>query len=344
MNQKIQRSSKLILSIMGLVLLLSAAAGWVIMDLYRFAHQPASPQTVGAIITVAPGETFNALTAELKRKNIITSEQRFKMLARFTGDDKRLKAGEYGLDTAMTPLQVLDELVTGRILVHRLTIPEGFTIAQIAAEVERSGLGQADTFKDMTADAQLIRDLGLEAPTLEGYLFPDTYYFSRGTSMRSMVLKMVAHFQEQFPPAWRQRAQELHLTVHQVVTLASIIEKETGDPTERPLIASVFLNRLKKKMRLESDPTVIYGIDQFDGNLTRRQLRTSTPYNTYVIKGLPPGPIANPGSGAIEAALYPAQTDYLFFVSKQDGTHYFSKSIQEHNEAVRKYQLRKRGH
>ena len=153
---------------------------------------------------------------------------------------------------------------------------------------------------------------------------------------------MVRRFQEVFTPAWEERARERKMTVHQVVTLASIIEKETGAPAERPVISSVFHNRLQKDMRLASDPTVIYGIKDFNGNLTRKDLTTPTPYNTYKIKGLPPGPIANPGADAIQAALYPADTDFLFFVSKRDGTHHFSKTYPEHEKAVRKYQLRRK--
>jgi UPF0755 protein len=152
---------------------------------------------------------------------------------------------------------------------------------------------------------------------------------------------MTRRFREAFSDAWRARAHALGMSVHEVVTLASIIEKETGDPAERPLIASVFHNRLERGMRLETDPTVIYGIEDFDGNLTRKHLRTPTPYNTYLNKGLPPGPIASPGKAALEAALYPAESGYLFFVSRKDGTHQFSSTLKEHREAVRKYQLRR---
>jgi UPF0755 protein len=184
--------------------------------------------------------------------------------------------------------------------------------------------------------------MGITADTLEGYLFPDTYYFPSGLESKSIITAMVKQFRIAFKPEWQTRAEELGMSVHEVVTLASIIEKETGAPEERPLISSVFHNRLKKGMRLETDPTVIYGIPDFDGNIKRRHLNTYTPYNTYKIKGLPPGPIASPGAAALEAALYPAQSKYLYFVSKKDGTHQFSATIKEHNAAVRKYQLRKK--
>ncbi|MEJ2039528.1 MAG: endolytic transglycosylase MltG [Desulfosarcinaceae bacterium] len=223
-----------------------------------------------------------------------------------------------------------------------VTIPEGYTFKQIASELARLGLADEQAFIDLASDPATVHDFGLEGETMEGYLFPDTYYFPKGLPAKSIMAKMVERFRQQVPREWSQRARQLGLSLYQVITLASIIEKETGDASERPLISSVFHNRLKKHMRLESDPTVIYGIKNFDGNLTRKHLTTRTPYNTYTIRGLPKGPIANPGRDAIRAALYPAQTDFLFFVSKKDSTHHFSKTIEEHNRAVRKYQLRRR--
>jgi len=291
---------------------------------------------------VAPGESFGMLSARLEKAGVITSDIRFKVLARLSGDDKRLRAGEYALSTAMSPLEIIDILANGKVLLHRLTIPEGYTIDQIAAEVEKAGLASAEEFSRLARDPSLVSELQVGGPSIEGYLFPDTYYFLREATARGIITTMVNAYRSLVTDEWRNRARELDLSMHEIVTLASIIEKETGDPSERPIIASVFHNRLKKRMRLESDPTVIYGIESFDGNITRRHLSSATPYNTYVIRGLPPGPIANPGRAALEAALYPAQTDYLFFVSKKDGTHYFSNNIAEHTEAVRKYQLRRK--
>jgi UPF0755 protein len=181
--------------------------------------------------------------------------------------------------------------------------------------------------------------MGIQAESLEGYLFPDTYYFPRNTPIDRIIQTMLDRFNTVFTPAWADRARGIGLSRHQVVTLASIIEKETGAAGERPLIASVFHNRLARGMRLQSDPTVIYGIEDFDGNLTRAHLETPTPYNTYQVAGLPPGPIASPGRAALEAALFPEETDYLYFVARGDGTHQFSTRLDEHNEAVRRYQL-----
>lgn len=336
-NKKIIKKSILLFFIVA-----AGIIAWHAFSLYHFANKPAGTSSEQELIPVLPGENFTSLASKLKQRNIITDVDSFKLLALIRGQDKKLKAGEYPLSVAMTPNQVLDVLVDGKTHLYRLTIPEGYTIKQIADEVEKNDLGSTGTVLALATDPELIAELNLDVQTLEGYLFPDTYYFPKGVSTETIIKKMVARFKEQFPPKWEKRAQDLNRSVHEIVTLASIIEKETGDASERPLIASVFHNRLKRKMRLQSDPTVIYGIPDFDGNIKRKHLDMPTPYNTYTIKGLPPGPIANPGRASIEAALYPAHTDYLFFVSKKDNTHYFSKTNDEHEKAVQKYQLRRR--
>jgi UPF0755 protein len=323
------------------VVLFVLAGTWAVVDMHRFIHSPADTTDNQTTFVVRAGETFNALATRLQSKGIIASTARFKLYSRMTKSDKRLRAGEYRLSAAMTPAQILDVLVQGRSVLYRLTIPEGYTIVQIAQEVARQDLGTAEDVQRLATDPQFVQSHGIEAQTLEGYLFPDTYYFPKDVEPRKIIAKMVERFKAQLQPVWEQRAKELNFSVHQIVTLASIIEKETGAPSERPIIASVFHNRLKKKMRLESDPTVIYGIPNFDGNIKRHHLQTWTPYNTYKIRGLPPGPIANPGRASIEATLYPDQTDFLYFVAKKDGTHHFSTNIKDHNRAVRKYQLRR---
>jgi UPF0755 protein len=319
-----------------------ASAAWSGFALYRYANKPGAAIDHQIIFAIAPGEAVDPLIARLSAEGLISDPFKFKLLARIKGDDKKLKAGEYNLSAAMTPNQILDVLVGGKSFLYRLTIPEGYNAKQIAAEVAAQHLGDAQAFLDLVTDPETASRLNIEAQSLEGYLFPDTYLFPKGVSALAIISKMVARFKEQFKPEWYARARELNLSVHEIVTLASIIEKETGDPAERPLISSVFHNRLKKKMRLESDPTVIYGIKDFDGNIKRSHLSTPTPYNTYIIRGLPPGPIASPGLASIEAALYPADTNFLFFVSKKDNTHHFSATIEEHTKAVRKYQLRRR--
>jgi UPF0755 protein len=328
--------------IVGILLAAGAATAWQARALYRFAHHSAGSESTPQIFSIASGDSFSKVTQQLQGMGLVQDGFRFKVLARIKGMDKTLKAGEYQLAKTMTPIQILDALVSGKTFLYRLTIPEGYNLLQIAEEAGRQGLGDAVQLAEFASSPETARAFGIEASSLEGYLFPDTYLFPKGISNQVLIAKMVERFQEQFSLEWRQRAEALNMSIHEIVTLASIIEKETGDPSERPVIASVFHNRLKKGMRLESDPTVIYGIENFDGNITRTHLKTPTPYNTYTIRGLPPGPIANPGSDAIKAALYPADTDYLFFVSRKDRTHQFSTTIEEHNAAVRKYQLRRR--
>jgi UPF0755 protein len=328
----------------ALILVLLAAAGGALFwnDLQRYARTPVSSEANERDVGIAPGTSFQAVCGILTEKGLVRQPWRFRLLARLRGLDKQLKAGNYRLSTDLSPEEVLAVLVSGREHLLRLTIPEGYNLKQIAAAVEAAGFGKGDAFLNMVRDPAVVKRYDLSAKTLEGYLFPDTYFFPADAAQSVIVDSMVKRFQEQFSAKWLKRAEALDMSVHEVVTLASIIEKETGDPKERPLISSVFHNRLKKKMRLETDPTVIYGIKNFDGNLKRRHLRTYTPYNTYKIKGLPPGPIASPGTKALEAALYPAKSGYLYFVSRKDTTHQFSTNIKDHNAAVRKYQLRRK--
>ncbi|MBN2126167.1 MAG: endolytic transglycosylase MltG, partial [Deltaproteobacteria bacterium] len=227
------------------------------------------------------------------------------------------------------------------VIAHPVTIPEGLTASQIGALLEEKGLADKGGFLDLIRDPRLIKDYGLRGDSLEGYLYPDTYHFARGIPVQRIIDTMVKRFHELVDPL-QDRARQVGMELEEVISLASIVEKETGLARERPLIASVFLNRLKRGMRLESDPTVIYGLKDFDGNLTREDLRHNTPYNTYTRRGLPPGPIANPGLDSIRAVLSPAETNYLYFVSKNDGSHHFSATLAEHNRAVVKYQKKRR--
>jgi UPF0755 protein len=305
-----------------------------------YAESPAraaSPEKV--VINVRQGQSLRTTADSLHQNSIIKNPLKLIIIARIKGYDKRLKAGEYLLSAAMTPRQILETMVRGEVRLHKLTVPEGYNSQQIAELVAQAGFGESEAFNRLATDPDLTREMGIEAETLEGYLFPDTYFFPKNVPVNKIIKTMVQRFWSIFKPEWKERASSFGFTVHQVVTLASIIEKETGAPFERPIISSVFHNRLKKNMRLESDPTVIYGIKDFDGNLTRKHLKTRTPYNTYKIRGLPVGPIANPGRASLEAALYPEETPFIYFVSKKDSTHYFSTNLKEHNRAVRKYQL-----
>ncbi len=324
-------------------LVVCGVAAGLYYEITTFASTPAdraAPEPV--VINVSPGQTLNQTADLLLREKIIKNASKFVLIARFKGYDKRLRAGEYLLSAAMTPLQLLEIMVKGTVKLYKLTIPEGYNLYQIADLVEASNMGTRENFIREATDAVRVHNSGLEGKTFEGYLFPDTYFFPKEVSIDRIIATMLKRFRSIFTPDWQARARELGLSVHQVVTLASIIEKETGAAFERPIISSVFHNRLKKKMRLESDPTVIYGIENFDGNLTRKHLKTKTPYNTYKIRGLPVGPIANPGSDSLQAALYPDNTKYIYFVSRKDSTHQFSTNLKQHNQAVRKYQLRRR--
>jgi UPF0755 protein len=328
--------------IFALIFVGICAAGVLYMHLMSWADRPVDKVAQEKLFTISSGQGLKETAHALQREGLVSDAFRFTVLARLDKKDKLLKAGEYFFSTTMTPREILGQMVEGRVHLYRLTIPEGYNLVQIAAAVAAAGLESEKNFLDAARNPETIKQLAIEADTLEGYLFPDTYYFPRGLDSGTIIATMVKQFRAAFKPAWVQQAETLGMTVHEVVTLASIIEKETGAPEERPLIASVFHNRLKKGMRLETDPTVIYGISDFDGNIKRRHLETYTPYNTYKIKGLPPGPIASPGALALEAALYPVQSNYLYFVSKKDGTHQFSTTIKAHNAAVRKYQLRKK--
>jgi UPF0755 protein len=322
-----------ILAFAGLCLLV--AAGLAMVD---FARQPAAPDATDQVVVVAGGQSMARVAAALERRGIVRDALKFRLLARWQGADRRIQAGEYILSGALAPREILDILVGGRVRRQRLTIAEGLTVAQIADLVETTGLAGATDFRAAAADPDALAAAGIEADSFEGYLFPETYFFTASNTAADLVATMATRFHQVFRTEWKARAAEMGWTVHQVVTLASIIEKETGAPSERSLISGVFHNRLRRGMRLESDPTVIYGIADFDGNLTRRHLETPTAYNTYRISGLPPGPIANPGAAAMEAVLFPAETDALYFVSRNDGTHVFSRTYAEHLKAVRRYQ------
>ncbi len=309
-----------------------------------FAHylqSPAEKDASDQVFFVLEGSTLSAVADELETKKIIKNKFIFLVWAKLTGHARNIKTGEYLLNPNMTPLYILNMLSQGDVVLHSITIPEGYSRMQIGELLAQKGFVDKNEFLTITGDPDNAGRYGILGPDLEGYLYPDTYQFDRGLSAASIVDVMVGHFKEVIAP-FKERIKESNLTMEQVVILASIVEKETGCAEERPVIASVFLNRLKKKNRLESDPTVIYGIKNFNGNLKKKDLSTFTPYNTYVIRGLPPGAIANPGIEALKAVLYPADTSYIFFVSKNDGRHHFSKTLSEHNRAVRIYQKSRR--
>lgn len=317
-----------------------AAGGFFAMHMANYARSPANAKITRPVeIVVQPGDSFRAVTDKLLETEIIRHPLKFRNLAAYQKATTKIKAGEYRFSGTMSPARILEQLAEGRVHLHRLTITEGLNVYQVADRAEQTGLCKKQGFIDAATDPELMQKLGIPAETAEGYLFPETYFFEKPVSAEQIVCTMVRRFNKVFSEKWEQRAEELGFSVHEIVTLASIIEKETGVEGERKMISSVFHNRLEKGMRLDSDPTVIYGIKDFDGNITRKDLKTPTPYNTYTFRGMPPGPIANPGRASLEAALYPADTNYLYFVAKPDKSHHFSTNLSEHNRAVQKYQL-----
>jgi UPF0755 protein len=311
------------------------------LDLSHFAKKPAETSSAKKVVIIPSGQGFNATIEQLWEKGIINNRLKFKLLARLKGYDKSIQSGEYLLSPSMPPATILEFLVHGKVNLHKITVVEGFNLKQISDVVAKAGFASRTDFYAAATDSSFVSEKGIDAETFEGYLFPETYYFPKVITPEKMISTMVDRFRSVFNAKWKKRAADLGFSVHQIVTLASIIEKETGAAFERPIISSVFHNRLKKGMRLEADPTVIYGLKNFNGNLTRKHLTTWSPYNTYKIKGLPIGPIACPGASAIEAALYPDDTDFIFFVSKKDTTHQFSTNLKDHNKAIKKYQLRR---
>jgi len=309
---------------------------------YLFCITPVRSSSAPVVVDIPPGSNFKTAARLLREKAVVSNSFLFTLLARLKQSAHTIKPGEYCFAEPLSPLRVLEALIRGDVMVHAVTIPEGSTIFDIARIFEDAGLGTAKEYMAKATDAMLIDSLGLNAQSLEGFLFPDTYRFEKGTDPEAILKRMFRRFNEIFNQFLESKKNQIPLSEKDVVILASLIEKESSVADEKPLIAAVFLNRLRKNMRLECDPTVLYGIrrgdPEFQGRLKKEHLRQETPYNTYRIMGLPPGPICNPGREALHAVLNPAHVDYLYFVSRNDGTHQFSYTLPEHNLAVDRYQ------
>ena len=305
--------------------------------------QPMNSEAKKELFEVKPGESFSTISQRLVSNNFIRDDRLLKIFARVTGQAGNVRVGEYELSAAMAPLKIMSIITSGKSVMHRVTFQEGLNMYEVAEILEERGLANKGEFLNLCQDGDFIHSLLKERlPSLEGYLFPETYQFTKYTGARKIIKTMVDRFlkvyEEEIP-----ENRNFYLDKHEIVTLASIIEKETGAPDERPRIASVFHNRLDKKMRLQSDPTIIYGVLVKTGkmlkNIKRSHIREHTKYNTYTVNALPYGPISNPGRESLRAVVAPEETDFLYFVSRNDGTHYFSKTYKEHLQAVRDYQL-----
>ena len=310
----------------------------------NFLSSVAPGSTAEVYFEVGKGSNLKTISEELEKRGIIKHWYSLYYLSKFKGDSEGLKilAGEYELSPGLSPLKIFEVLTSGKIVQHPLTIPEGVNVNEIAQMMARTGLVSFDDAKQALSDRNLMLQLDIPALTPEGYIYPETYNFSRPITAEQMVIRIVQEGTKKMDDGirgWRDRAHELGFTPYQILTLASIIEKETAKNEERSLIASVFHNRLRIGMPLQSDPTVIYGIPNFNGNLTKEDLKTPSPYNTYLNTGLPPSPICNPSLNSLKAALYPEEnSDYLYFVSKGDGNHHFAKTYKEHSLAVKNFQ------
>jgi len=323
------------------LLVLACACSFTSWRLYSFLTT-SGPAQMHPVIVFVPVRTPLRVTAQrLASAGIITSARFFAWWTRLTGADRRIKSGEYVFTIPLSPLALLRILTSGEGLRHVVTVTEGMTFRQIAALLAAQGFGAEESFLCLNADPVFLATWGLPPQGLEGYLYPDTYQFSWLASPEEILGHMVERFYAALSPAMYRQAATLDLSLHQVITLASLVEKETGTAAERTLVAAVFHNRLRQRIPLQCDASVIYGLKRFNGNLTRQHLLTPTLYNTYLFRGLPPGPIATPGLESILAALNPAKLDYLYFVARGDGTHVFSSDLATHNRAVHRFQ---RGH
>jgi UPF0755 protein len=319
-------------------LLALAAAVAVGLALHRLS--PADPSASEVRFDVLAGDSLWKIARALEQQGLVRDARALVALARWRGVDAQVRAGEYSLSASWTSARILEQLVAGRVITYEVVLPEGLTAVEIAARLAEQQLVDPAAFLALVRDPDVATQLGVQGPGLEGYLFPETYRMPHGLTARQVAEILVGEFLERWRPL-EAEARARGFDMRQTVTLASIVERETGAAPERPLVASVFWNRLARGMRLESDPTTIYGIPDFDGNLTREHLADATnAWNTYQIAGLPPSPIANPGAASLEAVVRPAPSEYLFFVARGDGSHVFARSFDEHVNNVNRFQRR----
>jgi UPF0755 protein len=302
-----------------------------------YVFTPTDQQEELITIEVQRGMTFREINSLLTQSGIVKHPLFFHLLAEMHGATDNIKAGEYELSRRSSPWEILRKLIRGEVKAFMVTFPEDINKRQIIATLTALRLVKEEEFLRLASDREFLKSLGIDSPTLEGYLFPDTYKFDRTMGTERIIRVMVGRFWQNITPELRGQLQKMGLTLAEAVILASLIGKETGLTEEKALVSAVFHNRLRRGMRLQSDPTAVYNLENFSGRIRRKHLRRDSPHNTYLIAGLPPTAIANPGADSLKAALQPAQVNYLYFVSKTDGSHHFSESYRDHRQAVIKY-------
>ena len=334
---------KALLVVVVVVVVVAAVGAFLTRDVRRRMNEPFKGyQSAEVFVEIPQGAGSPEIRRRLVESGVVSDDFILRAAMWWSGRSRSLQAGEYRFDQPVSPLAVVDKIASGDVYTQRLTFPEGLTIPEMAKVFEARGFGPARSFIKAAADGSLVKDLDPKAPDLEGYLFPETYSLPRRVDASRLVAMMVDRFRAIYDEPLRARAEAQQMTTRQVVTLASLIEKETARPDERPLVSAVYRNRIKQRMGMQADPTVVYALmkaGKYDGNIRREDLNFDSPYNTYRYPGLPPGPIAAPGRASLEAALEPADVPYLYFVSRNDGSHVFAATLQEHNANVYQYQV-----
>ncbi len=336
----------MILKVIKTALIISAViplilSAWFSFEFYSIPN--VTPKKI--FFVVKEGKGVQSIAQNLKEQGIIKKTWPFLLGYKIYFSSMSLKAGEYELNIPVSTKKILRILSEGKVYFHPVTITEGLTRREIAQHLDSLGIVEEEDFLEACSRTELLGSYDIEAENLEGYLFPETYHFTRGTSAEKVISTLVSQFKSVFTEEWRKRAVEINMTPRKVVILASLIEKETSIPEERKLVSAVFHTRLRIRMKLDCDPTIIYAMKEqgiYEGRLLRKHLKLDTPYNTYLRRGLPPGPICNPGQAALEAALYPSKEKYIYFVSRNDGSHVFSRTFKEHQRAVIKYQRQRK--
>jgi UPF0755 protein len=325
----------IVVTVVGGAVLIGTVMWTRITDLYK------GYETAEQFVEIPPGASTADIRRRLVEGGVVRDELTVRAALLWSRQAQRLKAGEYRFERPVSAVDVIDKIARGDVFTRRLTFPEGLTIQEMAQLYASGGFGVAEDFVRAAGNGSLVKDLDAAAVDLEGYLFPDTYTLARTTSASQLISVMVERFRASVPGV-AGKAQDQGFSVRQIVTLASLVEKETGKAHERPIVAAVYRNRLRLRMGMQADPTVVYALQKagrYDGNIRRGDLSFDSPYNTYKYSGLPPGPIAAPGKAALEAALSPADVPYLYFVSRNDGSHVFAETLAQHNANVYEHQV-----